>query len=112
MKTYRYLIVALVVSLAGAAGADVLELNPANTITVPTCSTTGGTSVVVPKGYYQLHVGVEPAVVCYSGTCNTGGMDRVKGNHGATHLPVDTTVSCRSTGGASKVQFVPGGVKR
>lgn len=107
-----WLAVVTTLGLAGAALADVLELRPAETITVPTCSSTGGTSTTLTKGYYEIHVSGETANVCYAATCATGGMERVKGNHGATHLPVDTTVSCRSAGSGAVVQFVPGNVKR
>lgn len=92
------------------AQADVLELYPAQTITLATCTSGGAAATTVTNtGYYELHVKSEDAVVCYAATCATGGMDRKTGNHGTTYIRSGTQVSCRSTGSSAVVQLVPGG---
>ena len=106
-----FVAVLLALAFAGLAQAQILQLNPAGTITVPTCSVSGGSSVSVPDGYYELHVSGETANVCYASTCASGGMERVKGNHGGTYFKTEsgtTSVSSRSAGGTAVVQFVPG----
>lgn len=101
-----FIALVLTLSVAGYATADVFELSPQSTITVPTCASGGGTSTSIPKGYYEIHVSAGTANVCYAATCASGGMERVPGNHGPTYLSATTTVSCRSAA-SGVVQFVP-----
>lgn len=97
--------------VAGVAYADVFVLFPGSTITVPTCASGGGTSTTLTAGYYEVHVDTGTVAVCYAATCASGGMTRVVGNHGATYIAADTSVSCRSAA-SGVVQFVPASWKR
>lgn len=97
--------VAALVCALPAAASD-FQLDPANTISVPTCSSGGGSSVSVTGGWYEVHVDSETANVCYAATCATGGMARRVGNHGVSYIP-SGSISCRSTASSAAVQLVP-----
>lgn len=101
----RYLLSAVILLVASAAVAEVFRLEPSGTISA-TCTAGGGASASIPGGYYEIHVSGETANVCYAATCASGGMERVRGNHGVS-LVREGSLSCRSAGGSAVVQLVP-----